>query len=95
MKPSITIEYCPKCGWLLRAAYMAQELLTTFNDDLRQVTLQPSEVGGSYKIFIDDQKIFDREDWKGFPEIKEIKQMVRDVVNPTKSLGHADRKIEE
>jgi selenoprotein W-related protein len=95
MKPSITIEYCPKCGWLLRAAYMAQELLTTFNDDLRQVTLQPSEVGGSYKIFIDDRKIFDREDWKGFPEIKEIKQIVRDVVNPGKSLGHADRKIEE
>jgi selenoprotein W-related protein len=95
MKPSITIEYCPKCGWLLRAAYMAQELLITFNDDLRQVSLQPSELGGSYKIFIDDRKIFDREEWKGFPEIKEIKQMVRDVVNPGKSLGHADRKIHE
>jgi len=93
MKPSITIEYCPKCGWLLRAAYMAQEILTTFTEDVKQVTLQPSEVGGSYKVFIDDRKIFDREEWKGFPEIKEIKQMVRDVVNPTKSLGHADRKM--
>jgi selenoprotein W-related protein len=92
MKPSVTIEYCPKCGWLLRAAYMAQEILTTFNDDLKQVTLQPSEVGGSYKIFIDDKKIFDREEYNGFPEIKEIKQMVRDIVNPEKSLGHADRK---
>ena len=49
MKPSITIEYCPKCGWLLRAAYMAQEILTTFNDDLKSVTLQPSEIGGSIK----------------------------------------------
>ena len=92
MKPSIIIEYCPKCGWLLRAAYMAQELLTTFNDDLKSVTLQPSEVGGSYKIFIDDRKIFDREEFNGFPEIKVIKQFVRDVVNPDKSLGHADRK---
>jgi selenoprotein W-related protein len=95
MKPSVTIEYCPKCGWLLRAAYMAQEILTTFNDDVKQVSLQPSEIGGSYKIFIDDKKIFDRKEYNGFPEIKEIKQMVRDVVNPEKSLGHADRKIED
>ena len=95
MKPSIRIEYCPKCGWLLRAAYMAQEILTTFSDDVKQVTLQPSEVGGSYKIFVDDKKIFDRKEFNGFPEIKEIKQMVRDIVNPEKSLGHADRKIED
>ena len=92
MKPSVKIEYCPKCGWLLRAAYMAQEILTTFVDDVRSVTLQPSETGGEYKIFIDDRKIFDRSEHGGFPEIKEIKQLVRDMVNPGKSLGHADRK---
>jgi selenoprotein W-related protein len=74
---------------------MAQEILTTFNDDVKQVTLQPSEIGGSYKIFINDRKIFDRKEFNGFPEIKEIKQMVRDVVNPGKSLGHADRKVED
>ena len=92
MKPSVKIEYCPKCGWLLRAAYMAQEILTTFVDDVTAVTLQPSETGGEYKIFIDDKKIFDRKDFGGFPEIKEIKQLIRDNVNPGKSLGHADRK---
>jgi len=92
MKPSIKIEYCPKCGWMLRAAYMAQEMLTTFNGDISSVTLQPSETGGVYKIFIDDKKIFDRKDFNGFPEIKQIKQLVRDVVNPGKDLGHADRK---
>ena len=74
---------------------MAQEILTTFNDDVKQVTLLPSEVGGSYKIFIDDKKIFDRKEYNGFPEIKEIKQMVRDIVNPGKNLGHADRKIQD
>ena len=95
MKPSVTIEYCPKCGWLLRAAYMAQEILATFNDDVKQVSLQPSEIGGAYKIFVDDKKIFDRKEYNGFPEIKEIKQMVRDVVNPEKSLGHADRKTQD
>lgn len=90
MKASITIEYCPKCGWLLRSAYMAQELLTTFGDDLRSVTLQPSEISGSFHISIDGNVIFDRKQYGGFPEIKELKQIVRDVVSPGKSLGHAD-----
>ena len=92
MKPVITIEYCPKCGWLLRAAYMAQELLTTFTEDLKGVTLQPGEVSGDFHISIDGKKIFDRKDYGGFPEIKELKQIVRDVVNPGKSLGHSDTK---
>jgi selenoprotein W-related protein len=56
MKPTISIEYCPKCGWMLRAAYMAQELLTTFTDDVHGVLLQPSEVSGNYIVYIDGQK---------------------------------------
>lgn len=90
MKAQLTIEYCPKCHWLLRAAYMAQELLTTFGEELQSVTLVPSEMNGRYSISIDSKVIFDRKAYGGFPEIKEIKQMVRDVVNPQKSLGHAD-----
>ncbi len=63
MKPAITIEYCPKSGWLLRSAFMAQELLTTFSKELKSVTLQPSEVGGEFHISIDDKKIFDRKEY--------------------------------
>ncbi len=92
MKPTVTIEYCPKCGWLLRAAYMAQELLTTFNEELKAVTLQPSEVSGDFHITIDGKKIFDRKEYGGFPEIKELKQLVRDIAAPGKSLGHSDTK---
>ncbi len=91
MKPTITIEYCPKCTWLLRAAYMAQELLTTFNDDIYGVTLQPSETSGIYNIRVNELVIFDRKEQGRFPEIKELKQLVRDVVSPDKSLGHSDR----
>ena len=91
MKPTITIEYCPKCGWLLRAAYMAQEMLTTFNGDIRSVTLQPSEIGGAFYISVNDEIIFNRKESGNFPEIKKIKQLVRDKVNPEKNLGHADR----
>jgi selenoprotein W-related protein len=92
MKPAITIEYCPKCGWMLRAAYMAQEFLTTFSDELKSVNLQPSEISGAYKIFIDGEILFDRKTEGHFPEIKELKQLVRDKVAPGKSLGHSDRK---
>lgn len=92
MKPTITIEYCPKCYWLLRAAYMAQELLTTFEDELYGVTLQPSETGGHYSIRVDGNIIFDRKAYGGFPEIKDIKQLVRDHVSPGKDLGHSDKK---
>jgi len=91
MKPTITIEYCPKCHWLLRAAYMAQELLTTFEDDLYGVTLQPSEIAGRYSIRVNDIVLFDRKQEGRFPEIKELKQLVRDKVNPDKNLGHSDR----
>lgn len=92
MKPTVRIEYCPKCGWLLRAAYMAQELLTTFSEDLYAVTLQPSEVSGRYTIYIDDVPLFDRKREGRFPEIKELKQLVRNQVNPEKPLGHSDSK---
>ena len=90
MKPAITIEYCPKCHWLLRAAYMAQEILTTFADEVGAVTLQPSEINGRFTIRIADKKVFDRKEYGGFAEIKEIKQIIRDVVAPGKNLGHTD-----
>ncbi len=92
MKPNITIEYCPKCGWMLRAAYMAQELLTTFTDDIKSVSLQPSETSGTYLITVNDVLLFDRRKEGRFPEIKELKQLVRDKVNPERSLGHSDKK---
>lgn len=92
MKPVLTIEYCPKCGWLLRAAYMAQEFLTTFADDLKLVSLQPSETSGAYTISINGDIVFDRKANGGFLDIKELKQIVRDNIAPFKSLGHSDRK---
>jgi selenoprotein W-related protein len=90
MKPTITIEYCPKCGWMLRAAYMAQELLTTFTEELHAVGLQPSATSGSYIISVNGEVLFDRKAQGRFPEIKELKQLVRDKVSPDKHLGHSD-----
>jgi len=71
---------------------MAQEFLTTFEPDLKAVTLQPSEISGSYHISIDGKKVFDRKEYGGFPEIKELKQIIRDIIAPGKNLGHTDSK---
>ncbi len=76
----------------MRAAYMAQELLTTFADELYGVTLHPSETSGRYSISIDNEIIFDRKEQGRFPEIKELKQLIRNRVAPDKDLGHSDNK---
>ncbi len=91
MKPTVVIEYCPKCGWLLRAAWMAQELLTTFTEDLRGVSLVPSEVAGRYTIHLGEALLWDRKREGRFPEPKEIKKLIRDRIDPERNLGHNDR----
>lgn len=70
---------------------MAQELLTTFTDELSGVTLALSEASGQFSVRIGEDTIWDRKENGGFPEIKVLKQIVRDVVAPGKSLGHSDR----
>ncbi len=74
MKPSVTITYCVGCNWLLRAGWMAQELLSTFKDDLTGVTIAPAEVPGTYKVSVNDTLIWDRKRDGGFPEAKELKK---------------------
>lgn len=92
MKPIITIEYCPKCGWMLRSAYMAQELLNTFTNEIKGVMLVPSETGGAFYVSVNEELIFDRKAMERFPEIKELKRLVRDHVSPGMDLGHSDHK---
>ena len=88
--PRIEIEYCTQCRWLLRAAWMAQELLTTFSTDIGELALVPG-VGGVFEIRIDQEALWSRAEQGRFPEIKELKQLVRDRIAPGKDLGHTDR----
>lgn len=86
----IEIKYCTQCRWLLRAAWMAQELLTTFEGDIERVSLVPGS-GGVFEIWLDQALIFSRKEAQRFPEAKEIKQLVRDRIDPERSLGHSDK----
>jgi len=88
--PRVEIEYCTQCRWLLRAAWMAQELLTTFQDDLGEVALRPG-TGGVFEIRVEGETIWSRAGQGRFPDIKELKQLVRDRVAPSRDLGHSER----
>ena len=89
--PRIAITYCTQCQWLLRAAWMAQELLSTFGQELREVALKPG-TGGIFEIRYEGQLIWERKADGGFPEAKVLKQRVRDLLDPDRDLGHSDRK---
>lgn len=88
--PRVEITYCPRCRWLLRAAWMAQELLITFERDLGEVALRPGEQG-IYEIRLDETLIWSRAVEGRFPELKEVKQRIRDRIAPDRALGHSDR----
>lgn len=91
VKPNVTITYCIGCNWLLRAGWMAQELLQTFQDQLGGVTLIPGDMGGVFEIRLDGDLIWERKRDGGFPDVKALKTLVRDRIDPDRDLGHLDR----
>ncbi len=88
--PRIEIVYCTQCRWLLRAGWTAQELLTTFAAELGEVALVPGG-SGIFEVWLNNELIWSRKEQGRFPELKELKQRVRDCIAPEKDLGHSDR----
>jgi selenoprotein W-related protein len=86
----IEINYCVQCRWLLRASWMAQELLSTFDGDIESLTLKPG-TGGVFDVRLDGAMLWSRKEHGRFPEITELKQLLRDRVDPQRNLGHIDR----
>ncbi|MBB5321990.1 SelT/SelW/SelH family protein [Marinobacter oulmenensis] len=91
MTNKVDIHYCTGCRWLLRSAWMAQELLTTFEDDIDELALHPG-TGGIFEVWVNDTRIWSRKEQGGFPDIKQLKQLVRDEISPDRSLGHSEGK---
>ena len=90
-QPRLEIEYCTQCRWLMRAAWTAQELLTTFPKELGEVALVPG-IGGVFDISLDGELLWSRKAEGGFAELPLLKQLVRDRIAPGRKLGHSDRK---
>lgn len=84
------IRYCTQCRWLLRAGWTAQELLTTFEGEIDELSLVPGS-GGVFEVRVDGDLVWSRKERGRFPELKELKQLIRDRIAPEKDLGHSDR----
>jgi selenoprotein W-related protein len=93
-KPRVQIDYCARCRFLPRAAWLAQELLTTFADELGELALVPGE-GGVFQVRLATEAgvelVACRARDGGFPELAALKRRIRDRVAPERELGHSDR----
>lgn len=86
----VEIRYCRQCRWLLRAAWMAQELLSTFEAEIAELALRPGS-GGVFEVWVGGERVWSRAEAGRFPELSELKRLVRDRLAPGRSLGHTDR----
>lgn len=88
--PLVEITYCRLCGWGLRAGWMGQELLATFAEEIGSLALTPDATGGVFEVRVDGDIVWSRKAHGRFPDLKELKQLVRDRIAPGRTLGHSD-----
>lgn len=62
----------------------------TFPDEISELALKPGS-GGVFEVWMDETLIHSKKEAGNFPESKELKQAIRDLIAPEKSLGHSDR----
>jgi selenoprotein W-related protein len=90
-RPRIEIEYCSQCRFVLRASWLAQELLFTFGEELGEVALRPGS-GGIFEVRVNGERVWSKKEQGRFPDSKDLKQLIRDRIAPGKDLGHSERR---
>jgi selenoprotein W-related protein len=85
--PRVEITYCTRCKFLLRAAWLAQELLTTFEAELGEVALRASS-GGIFEVTLDGDVLASNRDGGKIPDVSEVKRLLRDRIAPDRRIGH-------
>jgi len=86
-KPRIEIEYCRQCGFLPRAAWMAQELLGAFSEELGELALVPGGMG-AFVVRLEGEEIFSKKALGRYPEPKELKEAIAARIAPDRHFGH-------
>ncbi|MCZ6673027.1 MAG: SelT/SelW/SelH family protein [Verrucomicrobia bacterium] len=90
MENRVQIKYCSQCRFVLRATWLAQEILFTFGLDLAEVALVPG-IEGVFTVHLNGNLLFNKKTEGRFPDSKELKQLIRDRIDPDRDLGHSDR----
>jgi selenoprotein W-related protein len=85
--PRVEIRYCRRCRFMLRAAYLAQELLTTFEEEIGEVALVPDS-GGIFEVLLDGETLASNRETHKTPEPGDVKRLLRDRIAPERRLGH-------
>ncbi len=85
--PRVEIRYCTRCRFLLRAAWLAQELLTTFEQELGEVALVPGS-GGIFEVSLDGEVLASNRETKEMPDPAAVKRLLRDRIAPGRAIGH-------
>ncbi len=85
--PRVEITYCTQCRFLLRAAWLAQELLSSFENELGEVALRPGS-GGIFEVRLDGEVIASNRESKQMPDPALVKRLIRDRVAPERQIGH-------
>ena len=83
----VEITYCTRCKFLLRAAWLAQELLTTFESELSEVALRPGS-GGIFEVSLDGEAIVSNANSGSMPDAAEVKRLLRNRIAPGRRIGH-------
>jgi selenoprotein W-related protein len=83
----VDITYCTRCKFLLRAAWLAQELLTTFESDLDEVALRPGS-GGIFEVRLNGEVIASNAEGAPMPDPAQVKRLLRDRIAPGRQIGH-------
>lgn len=87
MAGRVEITYCRKCRFMLRAAWLAQELLSTFEEELTEVAIKPGS-GGIFEVALDGETIATNRETKRMPEPGDVKRLLRDRIAPDRRIGH-------
>jgi len=85
--PRVEITYCTRCKFLLRATWLAQELLTTFESELDEVALRPGS-GGIFEVRLNGEVIASNADGGAMPDPAQVKRLLRDRIAPGRQIGH-------
>eukprot|EP00124_Ichthyophonus_hoferi_P002543 Ihof_evm5s177 gene=Ihof_evmTU5s177 len=73
--PRVVFEYCLGCRWGMRAGWLAQELLVTFEDQIKEIALRPiRKPAGTFNVWLNKELLFSWAKEKRFPETKELKK---------------------
>jgi len=78
----------------MRATWVAQELLTTFDQEIGELALVPG-AGGLFEVRVNEELVWSREHEGRFPELKDPKQLIRDRIAPEKDLGHSEQRQDD